>query len=34
MPIPMKNYSLGGGGAIMTGARKISSILRILLFSS
>jgi hypothetical protein len=34
MPIPMMNYSFGGGGEIITGARKISSILRSLMFSS
>jgi hypothetical protein len=30
----MTNYSFGGGGEIMPGARKISSILQSLLFSS
>jgi hypothetical protein len=34
MPIPMTNYFFGGGGEIITGARKISSILQSLLFSS
>jgi hypothetical protein len=34
IPIPMMNYSFGGGGKIITGARKISSILRSLMFSS
>jgi hypothetical protein len=27
MPIPMTNYSFGGGGVIMIGVRKFSSIL-------
>jgi hypothetical protein len=34
MHIAMTNYSFSGGGEIITGARKISSILGSLMFSS